>query len=119
MSLDVYLVKDPQSQNICENCGHNENICYSANITHNLAHMAEAAGIYMFLWRPEEIKIEKAFSLIKPLRKGLLTLRKNEKKLRELSPENGWGTYQSLVDFTINYFNACEKYPECLVQVSR
>ena len=26
---------------------------YSANITHNLTGMADAAGIYMHLWRPQ------------------------------------------------------------------
>ena len=35
---------------------------YSANITHNLGKMAEEAGIYKHLWRPEEIGITKAWS---------------------------------------------------------
>jgi hypothetical protein len=33
---------------------------FDYNITHNLGEMAKAAGIYMELWRPEEIGIIKA-----------------------------------------------------------
>ena len=33
---------------------------YSANITHNLGGMADEAGIYEALWRPEEVGIAKA-----------------------------------------------------------
>ena len=40
---------------------------YSANITHNLTKMADEAGIYECLWRPEEIGITKAGQLIEPL----------------------------------------------------
>lgn len=32
---------------------------YHANITHNLGKMAEAAGIYHALWRPDEIGIKR------------------------------------------------------------
>ena len=37
---------------------------YSANITHNLGLMAEEAGIYQPLWRPEELGIKTAAGLI-------------------------------------------------------
>lgn len=42
MSLDVCLK------------GKNGETLYSRNITHNLGRMAQAAGIYECLWRPEE-----------------------------------------------------------------
>ena len=58
MSLDVML-----------HIGEEE--VYAANITHNLNEMAEAAGIYKHLWRPEEIGITKAAELIKPIEAGL------------------------------------------------
>ena len=44
---------------------------YSRNITHNLNKMAEAAGIYTVLWRPDENGITKAHQCIEPLRTGL------------------------------------------------
>lgn len=37
---------------------------FSSNITHNLNAMAEAAGIYRQIWRPEEIGIKTAVELI-------------------------------------------------------
>jgi len=43
---------------------------YSANITHNLNEMAGAAGIYKYLWRPEEVGIYYAENLIDPFTKG-------------------------------------------------
>lgn len=44
MSLDVYLEGPPVPQDV-----------FWANITHNLGRMADEAGIYKHLWRPEEI----------------------------------------------------------------
>src|SRR5688572_29936062 len=52
--------------------GEDETNCvYSANITHNLNAMAENAGIYMHLWRPDQIGIMTASQLIAPLTAGL------------------------------------------------
>lgn len=45
MSLDVYLKAVRPAE------------VFSANITHNLGAMAEAAGIYRHLWRPEEVGV--------------------------------------------------------------
>jgi hypothetical protein len=51
MSLDVSITR---TQPTC---------VYDANITHNLGAMAKAAGIYMHLWRPDEIGIKTASEL--------------------------------------------------------
>lgn len=45
MSLDVYLSKEVTE----------ERTVFSANITHNLGEMADKAGIYKALWRPEDL----------------------------------------------------------------
>ena len=72
MSLQVYLVgKTTEVQCVCAQCGHEHTRketeeLYSANATHNLVPMAEEAGIYKQLWKPEEIGISKAGQLIKP-----------------------------------------------------
>jgi len=47
------------------------NEVFDYNITHNLTDMAEAAGIYRALWRPEEIDINTASQLIPILADGL------------------------------------------------
>ncbi len=63
MSLDVYLeIMQPA-------------VVYESNITHNLTEMADAVGIYKYLWRPEELGITKAKDLIKPLADGLVVLK--------------------------------------------
>lgn len=92
---------------------------YSANITHNLGTMAEGAGIYHCLWRPDEIGISKAGQLIEPLRAGLVKLEGNPAHFKELNPPNGWGTYEGLVEFVRNYLAACEQYPDAEVSVWR
>jgi hypothetical protein len=92
---------------------------YSANITHNLNTMADHAGIYMYLWRPEEIGVEKAEDLIVPLEKGLAILKGYPEFFKELNPSNGWGDYEGLVRFTERYLAACREYPEAKVDVSR
>lgn len=93
--------------------------CYSANITHNLGKMADAAGIYYHLWRPEEIGVTTARELIEPLREGLKKLRDDPAKYEKYNASNGWGLYKNFVPFVERYLAACEEYPEALVSVSR
>jgi hypothetical protein len=92
---------------------------YSGNITHNLNTMAEAAGIYKHLWRPDEIGIELASQLIEPLRAGLKSLRDYPETYKQFNPENGWGDYDGLVRFVAGYLAACEQHPDARVSVSR
>jgi hypothetical protein len=92
---------------------------YWANITHNLGRMAEAAGIYQHLWRPEELGIKKAFELIEPLTEGLNKLRGNPEYYKTFNPSNGWGNYDSFVDWVGRYLVACKDNPDGNIEVSR
>ena len=92
---------------------------YSRNITHNLNKMAGEAGIYKPLWRPDEIGIERAHQLIEPLRAGLELLRSDPARFEPFNPPNGWGTYDGLVDFVVDYLEACERFPTATVSVWR
>lgn len=92
---------------------------YTANITHNLNHMADAAGIYNELWRPDEIGVTYARDLIEPLRSGLVRLASDPDKYKALNPENGWGTYEGLVGFVERYLDACRRHPNATVSVWR
>lgn len=94
------------------------NAVYSANITHNLGTMANEAGIYEHLWRPDEIGI-KAQELIHPLQAGLRRLRNKPERFKQFNPKNGWGTYEGLIEFVERYFSACEQYPEAKINISR
>lgn len=107
MSLDVYLRAVRPTE------------VYSANITHNLGRMAEEVGLYEVLWRPEELGFTKASELIEPLRIGLANLLAKRVECEKLNPENGWGNYGGLINFTRNYLAACEDNPDATVEVSR
>ena len=72
---------------------------FECNITHNLGKMADAAGIYQHLWRPEELGIKTAGELIEPLRAGLNKPKSNPGHFAQFNPENGWGNYTGLVTF--------------------
>ena len=107
MSLDVYL-EELQPVSV-----------FDANITHNLNTMADAAGIYKHLWRPDEIGVTKAHELIGPLREGLSRLTADPGFFSGFNPENGWGSYSGLVKFVESYLEACEAHPQADVRVSR
>lgn len=124
MSLDVRLYGESATEECECTCGHKhtsamQQCLYSANITHNLNRMANAAGIYEALWRPEEIGVTHAIQLIPLLREGVARLVKNPKEFEQYNPENGWGTYSGLVSFVKEYLAACEEYPDATVYVSR
>jgi len=106
MSLDVYLEIDGKE-------------VFWANITHNLNSMAEAAGIYQHLWRPEEIGITKAAQLVTPLFDGLERLKKFPQVFSVLDSPNGWGLYENFVPWTERYYRACCEYPAADVSASR
>jgi hypothetical protein len=89
------------------------------NMTHNLGRMANAAGIYKYLWRPDEIGVTHAHQLIEPLQHGLKRLTSAPDMFRAFNPSNGWGTYDGLIVFVSEYLDACEAYPEASVHVSR
>lgn len=92
---------------------------YWANITRNLAGMADAAGIYQALWRPEEIGITKAGELIEPLTVGLAELKSKPDHYKTFNPKNGWGNYDGFVDWVDKYLTACKECPDGQISVSR
>lgn len=123
MSLDVSLY-EIKTNHVCEKCGtptthQEEEEVFSANITHNLTTMANKAGIYEHLWRPEEIGITKASQLIEPLTLGLEKIKKRRKYFEKFNPSNGWGSYEGFVPWIEEYLEACKEYPEAIIRVSR
>lgn len=107
MSLDVMLIRVQPTE------------VYSANITHNLGEMAEEAGIYKHLWRPEEIGITKAEQLILPLRAGIGRMEANPERFKKFNAPNGWGMYEHFMPWLHKYLEACEQYPDATIEVSR
>lgn len=92
---------------------------FSANITHNLARMAEAAGIYRCLWEPDENGIGVARQMIGCLEDGLAQLRAEPERFKPFNPENGWGDYDGLVRFADSVLAACREHPAAKVRVWR
>lgn len=92
---------------------------YSSNITHNLNKMAEAAGFYKYLWRPEEIGITKAKDLIPALEGGLERLKADPQYYQQFNSPNGWGMYEHFVLFVEEYLEACKENPDADIEVSR
>ena len=92
---------------------------YSSNITHNLGNMAEEAGIYKHLWRPEEIGITNAGQLIEPLKVGLDRLKNDKAHYEQFDAPNGWGRYIHFIPWLEKYLKACVENPTATVSVSR
>lgn len=95
------------------------NMVYRSNITHNLSSMAEAAGLYEALWRPEEVGITRADQLIRPLATGLNYLLSDPQRFKTYNPANGWGDYDGLVTFVREYLEACRQHPAATVSAYR
>ena len=107
MSLDVYLERVQQCT------------VFDYNITHNLGKMASEAGLYLPLWRPEEVPVTTAGDLVPLLRAGLERLEAEPDRFRAWDAPNGWGKYEHLVEFVRRYLAACEEFPDATVRTSR
>jgi hypothetical protein len=113
LDIDLYLEVDvgtPEPHRV---------IFYCANITHNLTDMADVAGIYKMVWRPEKNGIETASQLIAPLTIAIEDMKKNPKKYKKFDAENGWGTYDDFVPWLCRLRDACKKFPIAKIKVSR
>jgi hypothetical protein len=92
---------------------------FHRNITHNVSDMADAAGLYDCMWRPEQHGIETAQQLIEPLKAGLALLQQQPARFEAMNPPNGWGSYDGLVSFVSAYLQAATQYPTAKVRASR
>lgn len=124
MSLDVYLESPPATVPCMCECGHEHTkdrseTLFWRNITHNLGRMAHEAGVYQYLWRPDEVEVTSASQLIEPLRVGIALLRSDPERFKAFNAANGWGLYEHLVEFIAAYLEACEQNPDALVRALR
>lgn len=108
MSLDFILK--------CKCCGSH---IFEANITHNLNTMADKAGIYEALWRPEEINANLGEDIIEILEKGLKSLKAKPKYYKKFDSAIGWGVYEHFIPFVEAVLVACKKFPKAEIWISR
>lgn len=91
-------------------------IVFKDNITHNLGNMASACGLYDPMWHSEG---KQAKDVINGLRDGLNMLIGDKEEMMKYAPENGWGSYENLVQVARDFLSACEKYPNAKIDCSR
>lgn len=92
---------------------------FSANVTHNLAAMAQEAGLYNVLWRPTENDFNVGGDAILALERGLELLKTEPDRFKALNPENGWGSYDVFVRFVEQVLEACRENRDAQISVSR
>lgn len=117
MSLDVYIKSKKKE----------EDRKWVVNITHNMNKMAQKIFVsenketlYDYVWRPEELGREiDTKEMVKILTKGIYIMISKRKSLLRYEPENGWGSYDSFLKFLIEYKEACEDNPGCVIEASR
>ena len=85
---------------------------WHGNITHNMGKMADevpVAGteltLYDLLWRPDEHGFSSAgdTGYRVDVLMGFLYLRDHREDLIQFNPENGWGNYDLLLSFTLDF----------------
>jgi len=118
LTFEEVLVKFPDLE-IKDGDYEDSDCVFSANITHNLNKMADAAGIYQACWRPEEIGAITASDIIPILEKGLADVKSRPEHFKQFDSENGWGTYEDFVPWVESYLSACLEFPEAIIEVSR
>lgn len=89
------------------------------NITHNLSTMADQAGLYRVLWRPDETGIETAREAEPHIAMGLARLESDPDHFAQWNPVNGWGSYELLVDFAKSALAACRAFPDAKIRACR
>lgn len=98
MSLNIYIDYVP-----CKCCGRSGDHP-GLNITHNLNVMAQAAGLYEYMWNADGKSTEE---ILPTLVDGYVKLLKDPDRYKKLNPPNGCGTYEGLVEFVSIYIKAC------------
>jgi hypothetical protein len=81
--------------------------------------MAEAAGIYGQVWRPEENGIKTGADMLPHLERGIAALLADPSRFEALNPDNGWGSYEGFLKFLRRYREACEDRPNDAVGACR
>ena len=121
MSLDFSLESAPKPK-MCYHCdveSMKPEELFSINITHNLGEMADKAGVYQALWRPDENGFDRASDIIQVLTVGLSDLVVRPEYFKQFDASNGWGTYEHFVPFVEEVLTACKNNPDAFVRVSR
>lgn len=89
---------------------------YDGNMTHNVAPMWRKAGVYNALYNSEG---QLAKDILEELKKGKEEMLAFPEEYKKLNPENGWGDYDSSLNFLNTIIMACEKWPHGIIHISK
>lgn len=85
---------------------------YWGNYTHNVASMWDLAGIFDDLYKSVE---KNAIDIVENLKKGYRKMVEKPAEFKRLNPSNGWGRYESALEFLAEVIRACEEYPDSII----
>ena len=91
---------------------------WTRNITHNLATMADACGVYKAVWRPDENGYETAASVKDVVDAAIYDLTSDE-TFDRFAPSNGWGSRCGLIDFLKSLADAIRQHPTATLHACR
>lgn len=111
MSLDIWL-----NVAACSNCERGNETVFDANITHNLVRMWQLAGVYDALYMSEG---KRARDVLNALEGGLAYMRANPGECRQQDAPNGWGTYKDALPWLERLTEACRRYPDASIRISK
>jgi hypothetical protein len=82
--------------------------------------LSNGMTLYQVLWRPDEQEgLKFARDISELLDEGCSILLSEPEYFKTFDPENGWGSYEGLVDFVYTYRNACRENPDAELSISR
>jgi len=87
-------------------------------MTHNMTAMADEAGIYDCLWRPEENGYQTAGQIIPVLEAGIKAMEADSVRFKAFNPKNGWGDYTVFLQWLKKVLAACEKNPDYEIEAN-
>lgn len=85
------------------------------NLTYNLNPILRRCG---WKWDREWLDGKKAADIVEAVEATLIRLKKDPEELRAMNPPNGWGNYDSLVEYWGKFFKAVAHYPDAIVGTS-
>ncbi len=89
---------------------------FSRNITHNVSPMWTKAGMHHAMYVCDG---EIAGGLVGEIDAGIKAMEVDPAGFTALNPANGWGDYESALDFARAWFAACAGHPKATVRISR
>jgi AAA+ superfamily predicted ATPase len=111
MGLGLYL-----NTKKCVTCGHNEEV-FHLNYTYNVSPMwRKAIGKEERMVQIDDLTGEDSIPI---LNKAIESMLKNPEFFIEMNPKNGWGSYETFLDFLQLALEAAKKNPTAIWESCR